>query len=67
MIPSLVKLLDSEVETNLSQSEQLSLAAAAIASPTPAQITQLPLAKRAGDQVLRQIRPGLAAPVWPQP
>ena len=67
VIPSLVKLLDSEVETNLSQSEQLSLAAAAIASPTPAQITQLPLAKRAGDQVLRQIRPGLAAPVWPQP
>ena len=67
VIPSLVKLLDSEVETNLSQSEQLSLAAAAIASPTPLQITQLPLAKRAGDQLLRQLKPGLASPLWPQP
>ena len=67
VIPSLVKLLDSEVETNLSQSEQLSLAAAAIASPTPVQITQFPLAKRAGDQLLRQVKSGLAAPIWPQP
>ena len=67
MIPDLVDQLDADVETNLSRSEQLSLAAAIIASPEPAVISRLPLAKRAGEQTLRQIKPGASRPLWPQP
>ena len=67
MIPDLVDQLDADVETNLSRSEQLSLAAAIIASPDPAVISRLPLAERAGEQTLRQIKPGASLPLWPQP
>lgn len=66
-VSSLVKGLEPELETNLSRSEQLSLAAAVIASPTPAQMTNLPLADRAGNQNLRQIKPGASRPLWPRP
>ena len=66
-IAGLVDQLDDEVETNLSRSEQLSLAAAIIASPEPVAVSRLPLAERAGEQVLRQIRPGSTLPLWPQP
>ena len=66
-VSSLVKGLEPELETNLSRSEQLSLAAAVIASPTPAQMTNLPLADRAGNQTLRQIKPGTSRPLWPRP
>ena len=67
MIPDLVDQLDADVETNLSRSEQLSLAAAIIASPEPAVLSRLPLAERAGEQTLRQIKPGASLPLWPQP
>ena len=67
MIPGLVNQLDLELETNLSRSEQLSLAAALIASPEPARISRLPLAERAGEQTLRQIEAGASRPLWPQP
>ena len=67
VIPALVDQLDTEIETNLSRSEQLSLAAAIIASPEPVAISRLPLAKRAGDQTLRQIKPEASRPLWPQP
>ena len=66
MIPGLVNHLNIEVETNLSRSEQLSLAAAIIASPEPARISRLPLAERAGEQTLRQIDGGASLPLWPQ-
>ena len=66
-IPGLVNQLNLEVETNLSRSEQLSLAAAIIASPEPARISRLPLADRAGEQTLRQIEAGASRPLWPQP
>ncbi len=59
--------LNTEVETNLSRMEQLSLAAAIIASPEPPRISQLPLAERAGEQTLRQIDAGASLPLWPQP
>ncbi len=59
--------LDADVETNLSRSEQLSLAAAIIASPEPAAITRLPLANSAGEQTLRQIKPEVSRPLWPPP
>ena len=67
VIPALVDQLDTEIETNLSRSEQLSLAAAIIASPKPVAISRLPLANRAGDQTLRQIKPEASRPLWPQP
>ena len=66
MIPGLVNQLNTEVDTNLSRAEQLSLAAAIIASPEPAQISRLPLAERAGEQTLRQIDAGASLPLWPQ-
>ena len=66
VIPGLVNQLDTEVETNLSRAEQLSLAAAIIASPEPARISRLPLAERAGEQSLRQIDAGAGLPLWPQ-
>ena len=58
--------MNTEVETNLSRSEQLSLAAAIIASPEPARISRLPLAERAREQNLRQIDGGASLPLWPQ-
>ena len=64
-IPDLVNQLDAELETNLSRSEQLSLAAAIIASPDPVAISRLPLADRVGEQTLRQIKPGTTRPLWP--
>ena len=64
-IPDLVNQLDVELETNLSRSEQLSLAAAIIASPDPVAISRLPLAERVGEQTLRQIKPGATRPLWP--
>ena len=66
VIPDLVSQLNTEVETNLSRSEQLSLAAAIIASPEPTAISRLPLADRACEQTLRQIKPGASRPRWPQ-
>ena len=66
VIPALVNQLDADVETNLSRSEQLSLAAAIIASPAPVTISRLPLAERAGEQTLRQIKPNASSPLWPQ-
>ena len=66
VIPALVDQLDAEVETNLSRKEQLSLAAAIIASPDPVTISRLPLAERAGEQTLRQIKPDASRPLWPQ-
>ncbi|WP_392347396.1 LCP family protein [Parasynechococcus sp.] len=66
VIPGLVNQLNTVVETNLSRSEQLSLAAAIIASPEPARISRLPLADRAGEQTLRQIEAGASLPLWPQ-
>ena len=64
--PLVVNQLDAEVETNLSRKEQLSLAAAIIASPDPVTISSLPLAERAGEQTLRQIKPDASRPLWPQ-
>ena len=66
MLPLLVSRLDDELDTNLSRLEQLSLAAALIASPLPVRITQVPLAKRVDDQILRQVKPDQTLPLWPQ-
>ena len=65
-LPLLVGQLDSELDTNLSRREQLSLAAALIASPPPVRITQVPLARRVDNQILRQVKSDLILPLWPQ-
>ena len=65
-LPLLVSRLDDELDTNLSRREQLSLAAALISSPLPVRITQVPLAKRVDNQILRQVKPDLTLPLWPQ-
>ena len=44
----------------------LSLAAAVLSSPLSVKVQQLPLAKRAGKQVLRQIKAGEPQPLWPR-
>ena len=65
-LPLLVSRLDDELDTNLSRREQLSLAAALISSPLPVRITQVPLAKRVDNQILRQVKPDQTLPLWPQ-
>ena len=65
-LPLLVGQLESELDTNLSRREQLSLAAALIASPPPVRITQVPLARRVDNQILRQVKSDLMLPLWPQ-
>ena len=65
-LPLLVGQLESELDTNLSRREQLSLAAALIASPPPVRITQVPLARRVDNQILRQVKSDLRWPLWPQ-
>ena len=65
LLPAVVRGLSPLLETNLTSGEMLSLAAAVVASPPPVQIQQLPLAKRAGHQTLRQLKPGEALPQWP--
>ena len=65
-LPLLVSRLDDELDTNLSRREQLSLAAALIASPLPVRISQVPLAKRVDNQILRQVKPDQTLPLWPQ-
>ena len=66
MLPLLVGQLESELDTNLSRREQLSLAAALIASPPPVRITQVPLARRVDNQILRQVKSDQVWPLWPQ-
>ena len=65
IIRGLLEDIAGQMDTNLSVAEMLGLAAALIASPSPATITQLPLAPRAGEQILRQLKPGLSLPLWP--
>jgi LCP family protein required for cell wall assembly len=65
-LPLLVGQLESELDTNLSRREQLSLAVALIASPPPVRITQVPLARRVDNQILRQVKSDLIRPLWPQ-
>ena len=65
-LPLLVGQLESELDTNLSRREQLSLAVALIASPPPVRITQVPLARRVDNQILRQVKSDQIWPLWPQ-
>ncbi len=67
LLPTVVGEVSSQVETDLTATEILSLAAAALSSNEPPEISQLDLAPRAGQQVLRELRPDQPLPLWPSP
>ena len=66
VLPGLVNELSAQVETDLNQQEWLSLAAAALSSDQPPVVSTLPLAPRAGEQPLRQLKADASAPLWPK-
>ncbi len=65
MVPELLDVISNQVATDLSNTELLSLTAAVISSPASPVITELPLAPRAGQQRLRELKPDLKLPIWP--
>ena len=65
LLPSLLSTLANEVETDLTQEEWLSLAAAMLSNNQPTLYHQLSLAPRIGQQELRQLDPSLTEPLWP--
>ena len=65
MVPELLSVFSNQVKTDISSKEMLSLMAAAISAPSPPVITELPLAPRAGQQMLRELKPDLSLPIWP--
>ena len=66
VLPGLINELSTQVETDLNQQEWLSLAAAALSSDQPPVVSTLPLAPRAGEQPLRQLKADASAPLWPK-
>jgi len=65
LLPGLLGEVSSEVNSNLSSGEWLSLAAASLSSNQPPRISTLPLAPRAGQQTLRQLKADASRPLWP--
>ncbi len=65
VVPELLNVFSNQVATDISSTEMLSLIAAAISAPSPPVITELPLAPRAGQQMLRELKPDLSLPIWP--
>ncbi|MFN9619714.1 MAG: LCP family protein [Synechococcaceae cyanobacterium] len=67
-LPSLLASLKSKVDTNLSAREALSLLAAALDDPRPAQFSTLPLdPPKPGHGKLRQLPKDLPQPFWKEP
>jgi LCP family protein required for cell wall assembly len=65
-LPGLARTLRAQVNTNLSESELLSLLAAGLSQEQPSQWRQLPLApQRQGISDLREIASGAPDPLWP--
>ena len=58
--------LQTDLDSNLTQIELLSLTAALMASPTGMQISQLDLEPRANGQPLRQLKQNQSLPLWPK-
>jgi polyisoprenyl-teichoic acid--peptidoglycan teichoic acid transferase len=65
VVPELLNVFSNQVTTDISSTEMLSLIAAAISAPSPPVITELPLAPRVGQQMLRELKPDLSLPIWP--
>jgi LCP family protein required for cell wall assembly len=67
-LPGLASTLRDQLNTNLSESELLSLLAAGLSQEQPSQWRQLPLApKRQGGSGLREIASEAPDPLWPAP
>ena len=62
----LLNELSDEIQTDLSRNEILSLVAAVLTSPSSPEISQLSLAKRAGDQILRHLNQAEPLQSWPE-
>ena len=67
LLPSLIGEVSAKMETDLTPTEMMSLAAAALSSDQPPVITQLELAPRTGQQVMRELKPNQQLPLWPVP
>jgi anionic cell wall polymer biosynthesis LytR-Cps2A-Psr (LCP) family protein len=65
VVPELLNVLSNQVTTDINSTEMLSLMAAAISAPSPPVITELPLAPRVGQQRLRELKPDISLPIWP--
>jgi len=65
LIPGVLGEISAEVNSDLTSSEWLSLAAATLSSNQPPRISSLPLAPRAGQQALRQLKADASRPLWP--
>ena len=67
LLPSVIGEVSSQMETDLTPTEMMSLAAAALSSDQPPVISQLELAPRTGQQVMRELKPNQQLPLWPAP
>ncbi len=65
-LPKLLKEFSKEVQTDITPRELLSLTAAALSNNQFPIISELPLAPRAGEQTLRQLKASHPMPLWPQ-
>jgi LCP family protein required for cell wall assembly len=64
LLPGLLGEISADVSSDLSSTEWLSLTAATLSSNQPPRISSLPLAPRAGKQILRQLNPSAPRPLW---
>ena len=67
LLPSVIGEVSTQMETDLTPMEIMSLAAAALSSDQPPVITRLELAPRTGEQVMRELKANQKLPLWPAP
>ena len=65
LLPSVIGEVSTQMETDLTVTEIMSLTAAALSSDQPPVISQLKLAPRTGQQLLRELKPNQQLPLWP--
>lgn len=62
---TVINELSEEIQTDLTRKEMLSLFTAALTTPSPPVLQELPLAPRAGNQQMRQLKKENSRPRWP--
>ena len=67
LLPSVVGEVSMQMETDLTPMEIMSLTAAALSSDQPPVISQLELAPRTGEQLMRELKANQKLPLWPAP
>lgn len=67
LLPAVIGEVSAQMETDLTPIEIMSLTAAALSSDQPPVISQLELAPRTGQQVMRELKPDQQLPLWPNP